>query len=95
VGIHVDRSGYLLSYLLGSSELALAALCLLARALDDARSLRVIVITLITFNATAAMGAAYAFVQGVNRAILLNVVLRAVMIALLLPHGLKRSEGPS
>ena len=83
VGIHLDRSANLLGYLLGSSEIAVAALCLFARSLDDAPALRAVVLTLITFHAASAMAEAYAFSEGVSAVIWINVAVRAVMIALL------------
>ena len=91
VGIHIDRSAYLISYLLGSSELAFAALCYYARTLNDSQALRVIALTCIIFHAASGVAEVYAFVQGVSAAVWWNVALRVVMVVLFLYYGLYRT----
>jgi hypothetical protein len=91
VGIHIDRSAYLITYLLGSSEIAFAALCYYGRGLKDSQALRVIVLTCIVFHAISGVAEVYAFVQGVSAAVWWNVALRVVMVVLFLYYGLYRT----
>jgi hypothetical protein len=91
VGINIDRSAYLISYLLGSSELAFAALCYYGRELKDSQALRVIALTCIVFHGASGVAEIYAFVQGVSAVVWWNVALRVVMVVLFLYYGLYRT----
>jgi hypothetical protein len=92
VGIHVEPSAYLLCYLLGAAELALAGLCFLARGLADDSAQRAVVLTCVIFHTTSAIGEVVAFIQGAKAVIWLNVALRALMVVLFLRYGLHRKR---
>jgi hypothetical protein len=84
VGIHLERSAYFVYYLLGGSELGLGALAFLARGLEDAQARRTVSLTFIIFHAASGLAGVVAYFEGVTAAVLWNVLLRGVMIALFL-----------
>lgn len=90
VGIQIKQSAYLLCYLLGSAELALAFLSYYSRTLTDAKSLRLIARTFILFHAATAAVEVYAFTQGSSAAIWGNVALRIVIIVLFWYYGVRQ-----
>jgi hypothetical protein len=53
VGVHVDRSGYFLGYMLGAAEWGLAALTFFGRKLTDPQALRVICLACIVFHVSS------------------------------------------
>jgi hypothetical protein len=81
VGIHLEPSADLLAYLLAGAEFALAVLSFGSR-LSDAQALRLIAWCCIAFHGSSAILEIYAYAQGVNVAILGNVVARATIVAL-------------
>ncbi len=87
VGIHVGQEAHFLYYLLSASELGLSALCFLGLWFRDRSTLIVVSLTLIVFHAASGVAGIYAFAQGVDAAVLWNVVARVVMVALLGYHG--------
>ena len=91
IGIKLDRSAHVMSYLLGSSELTLAALCYYGRTLKDAKALRAIAITFIIFHASSGMAEVLALVQGVSALVWWNVGVRSVMVALFMCYGLYKT----
>ena len=93
VGITLDPSAYLLSYLLAGAEAGFALLCYLARRLEDRRALRAIVSACVLFHAFSALLEIYAFTRGLDAAIWGNVVARGVIIGLFIYYAPSRREG--
>jgi hypothetical protein len=83
IGIHLDRSAYLVCYLLGASELSLAVLCYCGGTLTDPGALRVVAATCLVFHASSAAVEIYAFTQGASAAVWGNVAIRALFAILL------------
>jgi hypothetical protein len=90
VGIDPDSTDYLLCYLLGAAELALAFLSYRARTLTDVAALRLVSAVLIAFHASTAAVEVYAIAQGASAAIWVNVLVRAIVMALFVRYGLQR-----
>jgi hypothetical protein len=90
IGIHLQPSAYLLCYLLGASELAMAALCFFGVTLREPAALQAVVITFIVFHAASGLAGAMAVAQGAPNAVWWNVALRGVMILLFIRYGLLR-----
>jgi hypothetical protein len=84
MGIRLDRSAYLLAYLLAGAELGIAALSFLGRALPLEQARRVVVLPCVIFHASTAALEVVAFAQGLTVAIFANVVPRLVIITLFL-----------
>jgi hypothetical protein len=87
VGVDVDASAYLVCYLLGTAELAIAALSFGAARLKDLQALRLVCIVLIVFHLSTAAVEAYAYTQGVSARIWGNVAVRVVVAALFAYYG--------
>jgi hypothetical protein len=87
VNIHLDRSAYLLSYFLGSAELAFAFLSYYGSKLTDVKSLRLVSLTFIVFHAATAAVEVYAFMQGASIRLWGNVALRVVIAVLFWYYG--------
>ena len=92
VGITIDPSIYLVCYLLGASEIAIAFLSYYAKNLTDPSALRLIALTFVVFHATTAIVEVFAFMQGVSAAIWSNVALRVAAAALFGYYGLRQSS---
>lgn len=95
VGIRLDRSAYLICYLLAASELSIAALSWKGRSLTDTKALRVIVIACVVFHSSSGILEIYAFTKGVSAAIWSNIVLRAVVVFLFAYYGLFKMPNDS
>jgi hypothetical protein len=97
VDIHIERSAYLVCYLLGSAELALAFLSYYSRRLTDLKGLRLICVTFIVFHAATAAVEIYAWLQGGSVKIWGNVALRVVIILLFWYYGIRQTteRGPT
>ncbi|MEU4230107.1 hypothetical protein AB0F17_37950 [Nonomuraea sp. NPDC026600] len=94
VGVRVPPDAYLVCYLLGAAELALAFLSFAGRTLRRPDGMRLVIWTVIVFHGCTAAVEAYAFARGVvNPAIWANVALRLVVIALFIQYGLRRKDG--
>ncbi|SHJ76596.1 hypothetical protein SAMN02745146_0114 [Hymenobacter daecheongensis DSM 21074] len=91
VGIALPPDARLLAYLLGAAELALGALSYLARRIQDAGALRVVVRTFIGFHLATAAVEVLAFSQGLTARIWGNVALRLLISLLFYFYGLRRS----
>ncbi|MFI7134145.1 hypothetical protein ACIBQ1_51355 [Nonomuraea sp. NPDC050153] len=93
VGVRVTPDAYLVCYLLGAAELAVAFLSLAGRSLRDPEAARLLTWTMIVFHACTAAVEAYAFARAAaDPAIWANVALRLVVIALFSQYGLLRKE---
>jgi hypothetical protein len=90
VGISLHPGAYLLSYFLGAAEIALAFLSYYGRNLTDAKSLRLICLTLIVFHATTAAVEVYAFTQGTSAKIWINIAVRLTVVFLFWYYGLRK-----
>lgn len=90
VGISIDPSVYLVCYLLGAAEIAIAFLSYYAKNLTDQPALRLISLTFVVFHATTAIVEVFAFMQGVSAAIWSNVALRVVAVILFAYYGLRQ-----
>lgn len=90
VGVRVTPDAYLVCYLLGAAELAVAFLSLSGRALHHPDGVRLITRTMIVFHGCTAAVEAYAFTRGVHAAIWANVALRVAVIALFVHYGLRQ-----
>jgi hypothetical protein len=85
VGIELNPGAYLLAYLLGAAQLAIAVLSLGGSRLADATGLRLIATTCVVLHAASAALILYAVHgQPVNRVLVLNVIARCVIIVLFL-----------
>lgn len=90
VGISVDQSAYLLCYLLGAAELALAFLSFHSSKLTDGKSLRLICSTFILFHAATAAVEILAFAQGTSAKIWANIALRVLIVFLFWYYGIRK-----
>ena len=91
VDIHIDPSAYLVCYLLGTSELAIAFLSYYSKELKDTKALRLVSLTFIVFHASTAIVEVYAFTQGLSAAIWGNVALRVLVAILFTYYGLYKT----
>jgi hypothetical protein len=66
IGIHLDPGQYLISYLLGASELGIAFLSFFAKNLEDTKAVRLTSWTFIVFHLATAVVEVYALTQGVT-----------------------------
>jgi hypothetical protein len=89
VDVTIEREQYLICYLLGAAELAIAFLSLTARKLTDRQAIRLVAWTFIVFHATTGIGELYAFARGTSAGILANVALRVVVVGLFAYYGLR------
>jgi hypothetical protein len=92
VGIKLDRSEYLMSYLLGASELGSAFLSFFAKGLENVKAVRLITWTFIIFHVTTAVVEVYALTQGAQVSLLFNVFVRIVVAALFAYYGLYQTR---
>ena len=92
-GIQLDRSAYFVCYLLGASEFAVTALCLLSLTSPDIAGLRSAVWSLVMFHTASGAAGVYAIAQGAAPGIWWNVVLRVLMVFLFVRYGLLQ-RGP-
>jgi hypothetical protein len=90
VGILIDPSIYLVCYLLGAAEIAIAFLSYYAKNLTDPPALRLIALTFVVFHAVTAIVEVFAFMQGVSAAIASNIALRVAAAALFAYYGLRQ-----
>lgn len=90
VGVVVDPNAFLVCYLLGAAELAIAFLSFGAARLDDADAVRLVSGAFIVFHVATAAGEAFAFTQGVSAAIWGNIAVRAIVAVLFAYFGLYR-----
>ena len=90
VNIHLDKSAYLLSYLLGAAELSFAVLSFGSRTLSDAKSIRLVCRTFIIFHMATATGEALALLQGAYWELLVNIALRIVIAFLFYFYGWRK-----
>ncbi|MFI7136168.1 hypothetical protein ACIBQ1_61730 [Nonomuraea sp. NPDC050153] len=90
VGISVPEDAYLVCYLLGAAELAVAFLSFATLRQPD--GVRLAAQTLIAFHGCTAAVEAYAFTRGVHVSIWANVALRLAVIALFTHYGLRRKR---
>jgi hypothetical protein len=87
VGIHLDPGAYLVCYLLGASELSLAALCYYGRALKGGEAMKVVIVTCMVFHISSGMVEIYAFARGASIAVLANVLVRVIFSLLFWYYG--------
>jgi hypothetical protein len=90
VGVHITPDTYLMCYLLGAAELAVAFLSWSGRTLHQPDAVRLATRTMIVFHGCTAVVEAYAFTRGVHAAIWANVALRMAVIALFIHYGSRR-----
>jgi len=85
VGITVERPQYLLVYLVGAAELAVAVLSFGATRLTDESALRLVVTTFVVLHgASGVLDLVYMGVIGLNTTIIANTVLRFAVVAVFL-----------
>lgn len=95
LGIQVQPSAYLLCYLLGAAEIALAFLSFMARSLRDGSALRLVALTFIVFHLATGAVEVLAFAQGVDAKIWGNIALRLLISLLFFYQGIyKTPTGP-
>jgi hypothetical protein len=82
VGLQLQPEANLLAYLLAGAEIGFAVLSFGGRNVMDPGALRVIVWSCIAFHASSAALEIYAYLRGVNVAILGNVAARLIVIGL-------------
>lgn len=84
VDVEVPDGAFLVAYMLGAAEIAIAVLSFGASRLTDPQALRLIAITLIVFHLTTAAVEAYAFSQDRTAVdVWINVGVRLAVSALL------------
>jgi hypothetical protein len=82
VGITVERPEYLLVYLVGAAELAVAVLSFGATRLRDPAALRLVVTTLVVLHgASGILDLVYMGVTEPNATIIINTVMRFAVVA--------------
>ena len=85
VGITLERPEYLLVYLVGAAELAVAVLSFGATRLTDRAALRLVVTTFVVLHAASGvLDLVYMGVIGLNATIIANTVLRFTVAAVFL-----------
>ena len=84
VGIRLAPDAFLVCYLLAAAEFAFAALSYWGAGLTDARSVRVVVLTLVVLHGTSALLEILAIVRGADARLWLNVVARSIVLGLFL-----------
>ena len=85
VGITVERPEYLLVYLVGAAELAVAVLSFGASRLTDRAAVRLVVTTFVVLHgASGVLDLVYMAVIGPNATIIANTVLRFTVVAVFL-----------
>src|SRR5947199_8462674 len=85
VGITITRPDYLLVYLVGAAELAVAVLSFGALGITDWAALRLIVATLVVLHATSGLlDIVYMALTQANSTMISNTVLRFAVVTLLL-----------
>jgi hypothetical protein len=85
VGITVERPQYLLVYLVGAAELAVAVLSFGATRLTDEAALRLVVTTFVVLHgASGVLDLVYMGVIGPNTTVIANTVLRFTVVAVFL-----------
>jgi hypothetical protein len=85
VGITLERPQYLLVYLVGAAELAVAVLSFGATRLTDRAALRLVVTTFVVLHgASGVLDLVYMAVIGPNATIIANTVLRFTVVAVFL-----------
>jgi hypothetical protein len=82
VGIHLEPSAHVVAYLLAGAEIGFAVLSFGASRITDMRALGLIVWSYIAFHGSSAVLETYAYLQGVSVAILGNVLVRLIVVAL-------------
>jgi Na+-transporting NADH:ubiquinone oxidoreductase subunit NqrB len=90
VDVRVPSDAYLVCYLLGAAELAVAFLSFAGRNLRQSDAVRLITWTMIVFHGCTAVVEVYAFARGVHAGIWANVALRGGVIALFSHYGLRQ-----
>jgi hypothetical protein len=85
VGITVERKEYLLVYLVGAAELAVAVLSFGATRLTDIAALRLVVTTFVVLHgASGILDLVYMAVTEANATIIVNTVLRFTVVTVFL-----------
>jgi len=87
VDIAIQKDSYLICYLLGAAEVAIAFLSFAASRFTDLKSLRLIIYTMIVFHAGTSAVELLAIQQGESSKLWVNVVIRIVVIFLFLYYG--------
>ena len=75
---------YLLSYLLGATELAIGTLCAVAFLRAEPRTAEAAALTCIVFHGLSGVATVIAWLQGADAGVLWNTAARAVMVLLFL-----------
>jgi hypothetical protein len=82
VGITLERQDYLLTYLVGAAELAVAVLSFGASRLTDVAALRLIVTTLVVLHlCSGVLDLVYMGLTEMNTTMVVNTVLRFTVVA--------------
>src|SRR6218665_1020952 len=72
VDIYISPDPYLLCYFLGAAQMSIAFLSFFARNISDPYALRIVCSSFIVFHIATALLEIYAFIKGVDSAILFN-----------------------
>src|SRR5215213_1313266 len=94
VGISIPPDSYLICYLLGTAEIALACLSFFGAQLTDRKALKLISVTFVVFHFLTAVIEVYAYARGVKSGILVNVAFRILICLLFLYYGVIANTGP-
>jgi hypothetical protein len=83
VGVALERSQYLIAYLLAAAELSISTVCVLALRSKAATAIGQAVRVLIVFHAASGLAGLAAMARGASPSIAWNVAVRLAMIAAL------------
>jgi hypothetical protein len=89
IGVAPPADANIMAWLLGASELGLCVLCVVVLRRPDPAALRLAVITLIAVHAASALADLLALPQHAGPALIGNVAVRLLMVALLAVFGLR------
>ena len=92
INIHLDKNQYLICYLLGASEIAMAFLSFSARQLKDIKAIRLISMTFILFHLLTALVELLALLEGTDKLIIANILVRIMVVTLFYYYGLHKSS---
>lgn len=92
MGIQLTPDAYLLSYFLGAAELSIAYLSFFSRDLTNKDAIKIILYAFIVFHLSTGGLEVFAFFQGVDVKIIINVILRIVISALFYFLGIRNDR---
>lgn len=87
VNIQLPKDAFLLSYFLGAAEIALAFLSFFAGRLKNAEAIRLVACCFVVFHLLTAATEVYAIMQGADKGLWANVLVRVLVSSLFIYFG--------